>query len=195
MTNLDLDLSQWYNEDDYDYRTPDPLPLDGRSASPAQTNHPQTVRTGLPLLQLADWNPSLPYDEAPPTIRPMISPMTMDVVVTCCPADSAKCREASSDGASQHHGSRLEPGLLDFSMESHKRLKMPCFLLPCVVVPMRDAHHSDHSAGDATVLARYDVTSSNFVGEIDRRYPKDSNRNNSPLSFAASLWLCLVRAG
>jgi hypothetical protein len=67
MTNLDLDLTQWYNEDDYDYRTPDLPPLDSRSTSPAQTNQPQRVRPGLPLLQLADWNPSLPYDESPPT--------------------------------------------------------------------------------------------------------------------------------
>jgi hypothetical protein len=66
MTNLDLDLSQWYNEDNYDYRTPDLPPLDSRSTSPTQTNQ-QRVPPGLPLLQLADWNPSLPYDESPPT--------------------------------------------------------------------------------------------------------------------------------
>jgi len=66
MTNLDLDISQWYNEDDLDYRTPGREASDSRSTSPAQQNQPRG-RPGLPLLQSADWNPNLPYDESPPT--------------------------------------------------------------------------------------------------------------------------------
>jgi len=66
MTNLDLDISQWYNEDDLDYRTPSRQASDSRSTSPAQQNQPRG-RPGLPLLQSADWNPNLPYDESPPT--------------------------------------------------------------------------------------------------------------------------------
>ena len=68
MTNLDLNLSQWYtnNEDGLDYRTPD-LPVFGsRGTSPA-ANQPQRSGHGLPLLQLADWDPNLSYDESPPT--------------------------------------------------------------------------------------------------------------------------------
>jgi hypothetical protein len=66
MTNLDLDTSQWYNEHDFDYRTPHLPTFDSRSTSPAQTNQPQRRRPGLPLLQLADWDPNLLYDESPP---------------------------------------------------------------------------------------------------------------------------------
>ncbi|GAB1319495.1 hypothetical protein MFIFM68171_09705 [Madurella fahalii] len=67
MAYPDFDISQWYNEDDLDYRTPGRQTTDSRSTSPAQQNHPQGGRPGLPLLQLADWNPNLPYDESPPT--------------------------------------------------------------------------------------------------------------------------------
>ena len=69
MTNLDLDISQWhtYNEDDLDYRTPDLPVFDNRGTSPAHANQPQIDRPGLPLLQLADWDPNLPYNESPPT--------------------------------------------------------------------------------------------------------------------------------
>jgi hypothetical protein len=65
MTNLDLDINQWYNEDDLDYRTPNPHGFDSPSASPADQS--QRGKPGLPLLQLGDWNPNLPYDESPPT--------------------------------------------------------------------------------------------------------------------------------
>lgn len=41
--------------------------FDNRGTSPAPANQSQTRRQGLPLLQLADWDPSLPYDEFPPT--------------------------------------------------------------------------------------------------------------------------------
>ena len=69
MTNPDLDLSQWYtyNEDGLDYRTPDPPVFGSRGTSPAPASQPQRGRQGLPLLQLADWDPNLPYDESPPT--------------------------------------------------------------------------------------------------------------------------------
>jgi hypothetical protein len=66
MAYPDFDISQWYNENDLDYRTPEP-PYGSGSASPAPQDQPQRRRPGLPLLQLADWNPSLPYDEFPPT--------------------------------------------------------------------------------------------------------------------------------
>ncbi|KAM7210081.1 hypothetical protein V8F06_014538 [Rhypophila decipiens] len=66
MASLDFDLSQWYNEDNLDYRTPE-LTYGDRSASFTPQDQPQRRRPGLPLLQLADWNPSLPYDESPPT--------------------------------------------------------------------------------------------------------------------------------
>ncbi|KAK4451205.1 hypothetical protein QBC34DRAFT_447788 [Podospora aff. communis PSN243] len=66
MSNPSFDISQWYNEQDLDYRTPE-LPDNSRSASPAPQDQPQRRRPGLPLLQLTDWNPNLPYDEAPPT--------------------------------------------------------------------------------------------------------------------------------
>jgi hypothetical protein len=66
MSNPSFDISQWYNEHDLDYRTPE-LPDDSRSASPAPQDQPQRRRPGLPLLQQADWNPNLPYDESPPT--------------------------------------------------------------------------------------------------------------------------------
>lgn len=64
---LTLLCSQWYNEDDLDYRTPDGGELDNRGTSPAHASQPQRARPGLPLLQLADWDPSLPYNESPPT--------------------------------------------------------------------------------------------------------------------------------
>lgn len=67
MANPDFDISQWYNEDDLDYRTPGHEASDSRSISPAQQNQPQRGRPRLPLLQLVDWNPNLPYDESPPT--------------------------------------------------------------------------------------------------------------------------------
>ncbi len=69
MTNLDPDLSQWYtyNQDGLDYRTPDPPVFGSRGTSPAPASQPQRGGQGLPLLQLADWDPNLPYDESPPT--------------------------------------------------------------------------------------------------------------------------------
>ncbi|KAK4031845.1 hypothetical protein C8A01DRAFT_51206 [Parachaetomium inaequale] len=66
MAYPDFDISQWYNKNDLDYRTPE-LPYDSHSASPAPQDQPQRRRPRLPLLQQADWNPSLPYDEFPPT--------------------------------------------------------------------------------------------------------------------------------
>lgn len=63
MASLDFDISQWYNEDDLDYRTLE-LAHGSRSTSLAPQDQ---RRPGLPLLQLADWNPNLPYDESPPT--------------------------------------------------------------------------------------------------------------------------------
>jgi len=36
MTNLDFDITQWYNEDDLDYSTPEPQMFDSH-ASPADT--------------------------------------------------------------------------------------------------------------------------------------------------------------
>ncbi|KAK4206178.1 hypothetical protein QBC37DRAFT_301314, partial [Rhypophila decipiens] len=66
MASLDFDLSQWYNEDNLDYRTPE-LTYGDRGGSLTPQDQPQRRRPGLPLFQLADWNPSLPYDESPPT--------------------------------------------------------------------------------------------------------------------------------
>lgn len=66
MTNLDFDITQWYNEDDLDFRTPEPRTFSS-SASPADPSPPERGELGLPLLQLADWNPNLPYNESPPT--------------------------------------------------------------------------------------------------------------------------------
>jgi hypothetical protein len=75
MTNPDLDLSQWYtyNEDGLDYRTPNPPVFGSRDTSPAPAHQPQRGRQGLPLLQLADWDSNLPYDESPPnaSINPL----------------------------------------------------------------------------------------------------------------------------
>jgi hypothetical protein len=66
MANLNFDISEWYNEDDLNYRTPE-LNHGSPSASPAQVDQPQRSRPGLPLLQLTDWNPNLHCDEFPPT--------------------------------------------------------------------------------------------------------------------------------
>ncbi len=53
MANPNFDISQWYDENDLDYRTPE-LTYESRSASPAPQDQPQRRRPGLPLLQLAD---------------------------------------------------------------------------------------------------------------------------------------------
>ena len=66
MANLNFDISQWYNEDDLDYRTPK-FTHGSPSASPAHIDQPQKSGSGLLLLQLTDWNPNLRYDEFPPT--------------------------------------------------------------------------------------------------------------------------------
>jgi len=66
MSNPSFNISQWYNENDLGYRAPE-LTCDSRSASPAPQDRPQRRRPRLPLLQLVDWSPSLPYDESPPT--------------------------------------------------------------------------------------------------------------------------------
>ncbi|KAH7108613.1 hypothetical protein B0J13DRAFT_591350 [Dactylonectria estremocensis] len=58
-------FTEWYNDDDLDYRTPE-LPRLG-SPSPSPTNQSQPQRLALPLLQLDDWTPNLPYNEAVPT--------------------------------------------------------------------------------------------------------------------------------
>ncbi|KAH7118707.1 hypothetical protein B0J13DRAFT_197512, partial [Dactylonectria estremocensis] len=63
MEAAELDaFSEWYNDNDLDYRTPR---LD--SSSPSPTNQSQPQRLALPLLQLDDWTPNLPYNEAVPT--------------------------------------------------------------------------------------------------------------------------------
>src|SRR6266566_6813042 len=67
MINLDFDINQWYNEDDLDYRTPGIQRFDSRAASPADQSQHRKGRPGLPLLQLDDWDPNLPYDESLPT--------------------------------------------------------------------------------------------------------------------------------
>ena len=69
MTNPEPELSQWYtyNQDGFDFRSPDPPVFGSRGTSPAPASQPQRGRQGLPLLQLADWDPNLPYDESPPT--------------------------------------------------------------------------------------------------------------------------------
>ncbi|KAK4199015.1 hypothetical protein QBC40DRAFT_282914 [Triangularia verruculosa] len=65
MANPTLDISQWYNENDLDYRTPE-LTYNSRSASPAPQYQSQRRRAGLPLLQLSNWNPNLLYNKSPP---------------------------------------------------------------------------------------------------------------------------------
>jgi len=67
-SNPGFDISQWYNEHDLDYRTPE-LPGDSRSASPAPQDQPQRRRPGLPLLQQADWDPNLLQSTLPIRIR------------------------------------------------------------------------------------------------------------------------------
>jgi hypothetical protein len=62
-----LEETLWYNDDNLDYRTPDLRRFDAPSTSPADPNESQGSQPRLPLLQLHDWDPDLPYDESPPT--------------------------------------------------------------------------------------------------------------------------------
>lgn len=62
LNQASISASGIINKHDLDYRTPE-LPDDSRSASPAPQDQPQRRSPGLRLLQQADGNPNLPYDE------------------------------------------------------------------------------------------------------------------------------------
>ncbi|KAK3933746.1 hypothetical protein QBC46DRAFT_454626 [Diplogelasinospora grovesii] len=66
MDNAPLDFA-YLDDDNFDYGTPKLPDFDCRSESPADRSQLQRSEPGLPLLQLADWNPNLPYNECPPT--------------------------------------------------------------------------------------------------------------------------------
>ncbi|KAJ3469840.1 hypothetical protein MRS44_003905 [Fusarium solani] len=67
MNSQLFDLTQW-DQDDLDFSTPH-LSSDGSpTTSPARLTPSRSYpRTGLPLLQLADWDSEVAYDESPPT--------------------------------------------------------------------------------------------------------------------------------
>src|SRR4051812_39884704 len=62
MDNESFDVSRYLDDDNLDYGTPQ-LP---NFAYPADRNESQGDQQKLPLLQLADWDPNLPYNESPP---------------------------------------------------------------------------------------------------------------------------------
>lgn len=64
MDNAAPDFT-YLDYDDLDYGTPQFSDLYDCSVTPADCIQLQTSEAGLPLLQLNDWNPNLPYDETP----------------------------------------------------------------------------------------------------------------------------------
>ncbi|KAJ4180726.1 hypothetical protein NW759_017232 [Fusarium solani] len=60
-------LTQW-DQDDLDFNTPHLPDIGSPTASPAHLTPSRSYpRPGLPLLQLADWDSDVAYDESPPT--------------------------------------------------------------------------------------------------------------------------------
>ncbi|KAL0929596.1 uncharacterized protein CTRU02_215495 [Colletotrichum truncatum] len=70
MTDANIDLTSIF-EDQYDIYHRTPSLSDGDSPGSSQADESQSqrhgARSGLPLLQLDDWDPDLFYDETPPT--------------------------------------------------------------------------------------------------------------------------------